>query len=73
MRVRVLRAFLVAGKVHSPGSEVDLPENLGLSVLASNKAERVASQPPVSEPMTTKTAEALAPASKASTKGAGVK
>lgn len=67
MKVKVLRPFWFEGKVRSAGAEVELPEQLAREVIFGGKGERVIAPPadptpvqPTKQPMTTKTAGALA-------------
>lgn len=62
MRVVVVRAFLVGGVRQEPGTRLDLPESLGVELVAMGKAERVAEDPPpASGPMTAAGSPALVP------------
>ena len=68
MRVRVIRAFLIAGERQEIGSEIDVPKSLADEVIYLRKAARVADAPPA-QPMTTQSAEALVPGSQPAPKG----
>lgn len=62
MRVVVVRAFLVEGARQEPGTVLDLPDSVGVELVAMGKAERAAdAPPPASGPMTTAGSPALVP------------
>jgi len=59
MKIRILRATLVAGKVWDVGKTADVPIDLARELVASGKAEAAGEQPAAAGPMTTKTATAI--------------
>jgi hypothetical protein len=46
VKVRALRAFLIAGKRVEPGKEVEVHRNLGVELVTTNKAEFVVTDVP---------------------------
>lgn len=57
MKVRVLRAFFLNGKVQDVGTVVEIADRPLLGGLRSNgKVEDIEPEPPVAGPMTTETA-----------------
>jgi len=59
MKIRVVRATLVAGEVWDVGKTVDAPDVLARELVASGKAETAGDPPAVSGPMTTKSVAAI--------------
>ena len=60
MRVKVLRAFCIAGARQEPGSQVDVADHIGRELIGLGKAEKVgAAAPADSGVMTTDSAPDL--------------
>jgi hypothetical protein len=64
MKVRVVRPLCIAGKRKEVGEIVDLPTVDAIGAIHIGRAERVGDAPPARGPMTTETAEPLAPSPK---------
>jgi hypothetical protein len=70
MRVRVLRAFCIAGERQEPGTEIEVPDSIVRELVHMGKAERAdgVAQAASFGPMTTVTAAAVVQGKKAAAK-----
>lgn len=61
MKIIAIRGFMAGGKLHKPGSVVELPDKQCGELIAMNKATRAPSEPPAASPgpLTTETAAGL--------------